>query len=154
MGRPKIYPLPVEGLIDNPGFMMLPAAARGILFTLVLHFWQSECRPLPDSDVEKRHIARAHRPTWNKWGAVILSVFDAVRPELEKYYRLRKNHETTLSLAAKRGGQSSAAKRRQKSLAANAGHVRGRPTAPARDMSKPSRNGLADRFRPGGLWND
>jgi hypothetical protein len=120
MARRRLYPMPVEGFLDHPDFVAMPAAARGILFTLSLHFWQTECRPLPKSDIDKRHIGRAHGPTWSHWRVQILRVFEAVRPALEAYYGLRESHGTTIRFAGQRGGQTSAAKLRHKTLAAKA----------------------------------
>jgi hypothetical protein len=44
MPRRKLYPIPIEGLIDHPQAMALPAAAYGMLCRLSHHFWATECR--------------------------------------------------------------------------------------------------------------
>lgn len=95
--RRRLYPMPMEGIIDHPSAITLPAAGFGMLMRLSLHFWASECEPLPTSDDELQAIARAHRPTWRTWKAKILSVFDDVRPELEAYYLLRVQRRNHLS---------------------------------------------------------
>jgi hypothetical protein len=100
--RRQIYPMPVEGLIYNPDFIAMPAAGRGILFSLVLHFWQTECRALPTADHELRNIGRAHAPTWRHWKAQVLKVFGDIRPTLEAYYSARENKAANLSRLGQR----------------------------------------------------
>jgi hypothetical protein len=34
---------------------------------------------------------RAHLPTWRRWKADILRVFEDIRPELERYYQWRES---------------------------------------------------------------
>lgn len=92
--------MPVEALVDHPEFIALPAAGRGILLSLLLHFWTTELRPLPKSDRELRSIGRAHVPTWKHWNQAILRVFADVAPALETYYRLRQVRGTSLSVMA------------------------------------------------------
>jgi hypothetical protein len=50
MARRKLFPIPVESILYHPDFVAMPATGAGILFRLVLHFWQIECRPLPVAD--------------------------------------------------------------------------------------------------------
>lgn len=110
--RRRLYPMPVETIIDHPDFIAMPAAGRGILFSLLTHFWSTECRPLPKSDRELRSIGRAHVPTWKHWGASVLKVFNDVRPVLESYKNIRDMKATTLSLL----GQKTTSKRRAQAL--------------------------------------
>jgi hypothetical protein len=117
MPRRKLYPMPIEGIVDHPEFLTMPVAGRGILITLLLHFWASGCLPLPKGDLDKRYLARAHPPTWRRWSPSVLRVFEAVRPALEAYFRLRESHGTTLREIGRLGGQSSAAKLRSKTVA-------------------------------------
>ena len=116
MARRKLFPIPVESILYHPDFVAMPATGAGILFRLVLHFWQTECRPLPVADHELRSIARAHAPTWRHWKAQVLSVLDAVRPALEGYYELRLNKKTTLSRLAHRRHSQQRLKASQDSL--------------------------------------
>ncbi len=111
--RRRLYPMPITGLLDSPEAMTLPAAAFGMLVRLSLHFYASECRPLSKSDDELRAIARAHRPTWVRWKSSIMRVFEAIKPELDSYHRLRESKATTLS----RLGQKTSSKRKVQALA-------------------------------------
>jgi hypothetical protein len=96
MARRKIHPMPIEGLIDHPEAMTLPAAAFGMLTRLTLHFWSTECRTLPIADHELRSISRGHAPTWRHWKASILRIFEAIRPGLESAWRARENRAGNL----------------------------------------------------------
>ena len=103
MARRRIFPMPVEKLLDHPEVLTLPAAGMGILTRLLLHFWQSECRPLPVADHELRSIGRAHAPTWRHWKPVVLRVFEAIKPELQAYLALRQTKATTIQMLGQRG---------------------------------------------------
>jgi hypothetical protein len=67
MARRKLYPMPIEGLIDHPDAIALPAAAYGMLARLCGHFWATECRPLPESQDELRSVVRAQGAARSGW---------------------------------------------------------------------------------------
>jgi hypothetical protein len=141
MARRKIPPLPIEGLVDSPEALTLPAAGFGMLMRLILHFWQTGCRPLPVADHELRSIARGHAPTWRRWKSSILRVFETLRPELEAAWQARENRRGNLIRLAHLGN----AKRRanalkQKAAAATALSPllpRRRPSAPLQPAPGP-----------------
>jgi hypothetical protein len=108
--------MPVEPLTDHPMALTLPAAGYGALWRIILHFWASGCRPLPEADFELRSVARAHPPVWRKHKATILRVFEDVRPELVAYHRRRESGQTGIKLAAYRGGSANAARLRRRAL--------------------------------------
>ena len=116
MPRRRIPRLPIEGLVDSPEALTLPAAGFGMLCRLTLHFWQTECRPLPIADQELRAISRAHSPTWRHWKPSILKVFEALRPGLETAWRARENRRDNLI----RLSQRSASMRRANALRSKA----------------------------------
>lgn len=116
MARRLVPPMPVEGLIDHPEAMTLPAAAFGMLTRLTIHFWSTECRPLPIADHELRGICRAHSPTWRRWKGSILRIFEAIRPEWESARRARENRVENLI----RLSQRSASMRRANALRSKA----------------------------------
>ena len=110
--RPRVYPLPVADLFANRAYIALPAAGRGMILSLTEHFWKTGCKPLPRDDDQLFALARAHRPTWRTHKASILSVFEAIRPGLEAYFRRREGNRAGLIAAA----HSSASTRRLKAL--------------------------------------
>jgi len=91
-----------------------------MLMRIFLHFWVTECQPLPVADHELRSIARGHAPTWRHWKASILRVFEAIRPDLEKAWRLHESRIGNMS----RLGQYVSSKRKAAAL-------RNSDTAPA-----------------------
>ena len=103
--------MPIEGLIDHPLGLTLPAAGHGILMRLVMYFWNTECRAMPICDRELRSISRSHGPTWRKWRLDVLQVFNDVKPELEQYYQARKNKWNGVNITAAKGAAALRAKK-------------------------------------------
>jgi hypothetical protein len=95
-----VYPMPVKGLLRHPEFIALPSAGRGMLFSLLLHFWSTELRPLPTADDRLCGIAQGHRPTWRTHKDAILRIFKDIRPDLEVYYKQRMTKTYGLRMAA------------------------------------------------------
>lgn len=148
--------MPIEAIVDSPDFIAMPSAARGILFGLLVHFWLTDCRPLPISDRELRSIGRAHVPTWKHWRGAVLATFEAVRPELEAYKRQRDTKANGLAIAAMRGGAATQTRRVLRALQAAAPpnpatlatplrEAALGPPQPQRDPSQPKR--FAQRLR-------
>lgn len=78
--------MPVEEIIDHPGFIALPAAGRGMLFTLILYLWQTGFRELPTAENELLTISRAHFPTWFKHKVEIKKILSDLSPTLAEAY--------------------------------------------------------------------
>jgi hypothetical protein len=112
MLKRRLYPFPVESLIDHPDAIALPAAGFEILMRLSSHFCLTRCQPLPVADHELQGMARAHPPTWRRWKPIVLKILADIRPQLEAYYALRDSRRTALSIAA----HITNAKRRAKAL--------------------------------------
>lgn len=85
-----LYPMPVETVLNHPGFVVLPAAGRGMLFSLLSTYWRGGCRWYPPTDLGLSQWAQAHLRTWKLHKREILEIFHAARPELEGYYRRRE----------------------------------------------------------------
>lgn len=101
--RRSLFPLPIEGIIDHPEFIALPVAGRGILFTIVLHYWATECKPLPTGGSELFAIARCHNTTWSHHRETITRIFNYVKPELDDYYEHRKTRREVVRELGDRG---------------------------------------------------
>lgn len=114
--RRALFPMPVTALIDSPTFLAMPAAGAGIVIRLALHFWQTDCRPLPIADHELRNVSRAHSPTWRHWKREALAVFEEIRPELERYRQTRLTKATTIRFASRNGGAATQANARRARL--------------------------------------
>jgi hypothetical protein len=98
--RRTLDPLPINGLADHPVLMTCPCAVYGIVLRLLIHYQMTRCVPLPDSDHELAHIARAHLPTWRRWKPKILEVIADLTPEIEGQYRKAEGRRKGLRNAA------------------------------------------------------
>ena len=89
--------MPVESLLDDPRVIALPVAGFGALWRIAIHYWLTECRPLPAKDSDLRFIARTHRPTWAIYSAEITGILSDYLPKLETAWRARRNRLDNLS---------------------------------------------------------
>ena len=91
MTKPRdLYPLPVHGLFNHPGFVVLGPAGRGMLLSILEHYWRGGCRWYPTTDLQMSQWAQAHMRTWKLHKAAIYEVFHAIRPELDAYHAKRE----------------------------------------------------------------
>jgi len=101
-------PFPVAELLLNPDYIAMPSAGVGMLHRLLVHFWQTECRPLPTSTNELLQISRGHMPTWRSHSLSIHRILAIVLPEMERLKRDRDSRATNMikaqyaSIAARR----------------------------------------------------
>lgn len=102
--RRRLYTLPIEPIIDHPRYIALPAAGAGILWRLIVHFWQTDCAPLPTQDDQLVAIARAHKPTWCAWKEDVLLIFNDVAPALSSSMSARITGASHLRIVAWRAG--------------------------------------------------
>ncbi len=114
--RRTLYPMPVQRIVENPDFLALPVAGRGILLTIMLHYWQTGCKPLPKGNEDLQAIARSHRPIWYKYKSIILEIFADVQPDLDAYKRERDARGTNARLMFKAGADKANAQRRLNAL--------------------------------------
>jgi uncharacterized protein YdaU (DUF1376 family) len=91
-----------------------------MLLSLIEHYWRTACKSVPTRDDELFAVVRAHRSTWKAHKADILAVFEAIRPELERYHADRTNKRGILRIAAHNGGGARTAQAARARLQANA----------------------------------
>jgi len=96
----KLYPMPVHTVLNHPGFVVLPAAGRGMLFSLLSTYWRGGCRWYPPTDLGMSQWAQAHLRTWKLHKREILEIFHAARPELDGYHAKREGGRLGLVNAA------------------------------------------------------
>ena len=94
--RRRIPPIPVEDLFDNPRRLALPSAGRNAVDELCWHFWKTECRSFPLDYDTVFGIVRAHRPTFTRYQAEILTIFAELKPRLEHAWKARATSHATL----------------------------------------------------------
>lgn len=105
-GRRRLYPMPVEAILDHPEFPTLNDVGAGMLFRLASHYWQTECRPLPAADYELRNVCRSHPAAWRRLKPVVMRIWEAAKPALDAYYQRRVSGADVLRIAAhKRTGK-------------------------------------------------
>lgn len=103
MTNRKIPPFPIDLLVLNPIVLTFPAAAFGILARVVIHYWLTDCRPLPTQPDEFNSIGRAQRPTMKQWKPQIMAVFNEIQPELDKRFRAYQNRRANVLRLAETG---------------------------------------------------
>ena len=96
MTKRKTPPFPIELLVQNPIVLTFPAAAFGILARVVIHYWLTDCRPLPTQPDELNSIGRAQRPTMKQWKPQIMAVFNEIQPELDSRFRAYQNRRANV----------------------------------------------------------
>jgi hypothetical protein len=126
LSRRRIPPMPIEDLIDHPMRKAMPAAGRGMIDELCMHFWSTECRSFPMDEDTVFRIAQAHRPTWRNHRAEILAIFEDIRPRLERAWQARQTKHAVL-----RDWSAAAMANRRKAKA-----VAGETETPARTAPK------------------
>jgi hypothetical protein len=110
--------MPVEGVVDHPAFIALPVAGRGMLFTLLLYYWKTECRELSLSPAELFAVVRAHPTTWGTHKSVIMQIFEDLRPELYEYLQRRQQRRSIMQEVGARAAAKAHTKRLQKNAPA------------------------------------
>ena len=116
MKRRDAFPMPVASLFNHPEFIALPSSGRGMLITLLLHYWLSDCSPMPTSNARLFGIAHAHPPVWKEYQPVIMRIFYELKPELDAYFEYRKAKKSLI----REIGAGAAARARAKRLKENA----------------------------------
>ena len=152
--RRQFFPLPITQIIEDPGVLALPTAAYGALFRMIVHFWATECRPLPSSDTELRHIARAHSPTWHGYRTEIFRIFNNLKPELENYHHARVNKLYNCTIAQNKGGAVTKAKALQARLASSVSLNDSAPVALPQCKQENRAAAIAERHAPKEAFND
>lgn len=85
----KIYEMPVEGMFLHPEFIKLPAAGVGSLVRLVMHYWMTDCAPIPIAHSELFAVCRPSPRVWNTHKTIILKIFKDIEPSLRDYFERR-----------------------------------------------------------------
>ena len=87
--RRRLDPMPVEAIIDHPLAMTMSTNVFGATMRILLHYWNSECRPLPEDDRELMLISRSGRRVWIESKAQVMTVVRDVLPAFDRYFDWR-----------------------------------------------------------------
>ena len=114
--RRKTPPMPVELLANHPKALGMNGAAFGHLMRLALHFWLTDCKPLPVVDNQLYVLARAFPATWKANRDDIKAVLQDVIPELKAARELYDKRRSILGQMRDRAMSSATSKRYKKAI--------------------------------------
>ena len=151
MATRKIYEMPVEGMFLHPEFIKLPAAGVGSLLRLVMHYWMTDCAPIPIAHSELFAVCRPSPRVWNTHKHMILKIFKDIEPGLKDYFERRAGFRDNLLRLSAHGNSV----RRERALAKRAARHGDRlDMAPGRDADEyqkvqtPEERGARSRATP------
>ena len=87
MAKTAFFPLHI--VAHHPGALALNSAGFGMLWRIVMHYWLTDCRPLPETDGALFCIARAHKPTWFANRTELKAILADILPELARQAEIR-----------------------------------------------------------------
>ena len=148
----KIYDMPVDEVYLHPEFIGLSSSGRGTVFTLLLHYWLSDCAPLPTAPNELFAVCRPSPRVWATHKHIILKIFNDVSPGMSRNLAYKKmRHEVARDL-----GERGRGIQRLRTLARKAvAHGAREEAAPVRDSNpverpaRPEERGARARIKPG-----
>jgi hypothetical protein len=157
MTRRKIPAFPLHLLADHPAALALPAAGFGMLCRLIIHFWLTDCKPIPKNNDELSAIMRAHRPTMSGHKAQILQIFGDLRPQIEQHLKNYKTKQSTLLIVGQRGNATQQAQRaaqRVTDLPAAADPAALHPLRPVRQRNRSPAGTMPRSDSGSSSWSD
>jgi hypothetical protein len=89
--------MPIHLVMEDARALALHAAGAGMLARLAIHYWLTDCHPLPRSDYALCQLARAHKPTWYQERGTIRAILNDVLPLLAFERKQRQTREDNLS---------------------------------------------------------
>jgi uncharacterized protein YdaU (DUF1376 family) len=114
----KFYPMPVAEVFLHPAYRALSAAGRGMVWSLLEHYWLSECRELPKNQTELFTLARSHRMVWSMHRDEIIGIINDVEPILQDYFVARVGKTNHLRRLSEHGIAMQRKRAREKKLLA------------------------------------
>jgi hypothetical protein len=148
----KIDPMPVDEVYLHPEFIRMPAAGRGMLFTLLLHYWLTDCAPLPTSMSEFFAICRPSPRVWDSHKETMLRIFNAVAPGMAAELEYKKMRRAVIREMGERGRgvqRLRALARKQAAHGAREEAAPARDPAPRQRVATPEERGARARVAPG-----
>lgn len=88
--RRRIDPFPLDLLYDEPGFLILPAVARGMALNLMWHYWLTDGAPLPVLDSQRFSLAQGNSGPWAAYRIAIRACLDSLIPKIERSRSIRQ----------------------------------------------------------------
>jgi uncharacterized protein YdaU (DUF1376 family) len=89
--RRRLDPMPVEAIIDHPTAMTMSTNVFGATMRVLLHYWNSDCAPLPEDDRELMLVSRSGRRVWMESRDQVMVVVRDVLPAFDRYHHWRES---------------------------------------------------------------
>ena len=110
----RVAPFPIELLARHSAAMALPSAGFGMVTRILIHFWLTDCRPLPKGVADLCGIARAHKPTFSNHRHEIMLIINDLCPILKEKHKLYWSRMAKLARLADSTNAKRAALRAEK----------------------------------------
>jgi uncharacterized protein YdaU (DUF1376 family) len=101
----RIPDMPIEAIFLNPRLATLSPAPFGMVMRILMHYWFTECRPLPKAEAEICAIGRTHRSTWTANKAEILSILDELQDAIKARREQKAGSLARIRALAHRGAE-------------------------------------------------
>ena len=108
--------MPVELIAHHPKALALGNAGFGQLMRLILHFWLTDCAPLPTVDHQLYILTRGHIATWKANRVEIKEILQDVIPVLAKSHARASQHGKWLTELRGRAASAKRAARLEKTI--------------------------------------
>jgi hypothetical protein len=89
-------------------------ASRGMAVSLIIHYWRTECAPLPTQPARLFVAAHGDPAGWHRHKDTILRLFSEIKQDLDFYMQSRKLRKSIMQGVQAKGVAVSRAKRLEK----------------------------------------
>lgn len=144
--------MPVDEVYLHPDFIALSSSGRGTVFTLLLHYWLSDCAPLPTAPNELFAVCRPSPRVWNTHKHIILRIFNDVSPGMAKSLAEKKRRREMIHDLGERGRgvqRLRALAKKQVTHGAREEAAPAREANPTERPARPEERGTRARVAPG-----
>jgi uncharacterized protein YdaU (DUF1376 family) len=87
MAKRPDFPLPLGPIYDAPSLTTAPGGIYRATLALVVAYWRSGCRPLPDDEVTLAGLARLPVPTMRQHKTAVLHALSEITPDLDRIHK-------------------------------------------------------------------
>jgi hypothetical protein len=109
----KTLPLPIDAICASQTLTTADAATLGGTMAILLAWWKSGCKPLPESEAGSAVLARCHSRRWYLVRDGVKSALSEIMPELTTMYARQSKVALARSQMARNAGVASAAARKR-----------------------------------------
>ncbi len=103
----KGLPLPLEPIVDCPCLQMATPGQIGATLTVIIAFWRSGARPLPEADSQLAALARCRLASWHVFRDVVKEALSTLIPEYRALYMAAHSSAERARAGRIKGGKAS-----------------------------------------------